>query len=458
MIGVQKIVCGKLIFLNKLSHNKYLLTLNFTEDQILALAPDESSKKAGKDLSNPGKWVTKGVNESAMWGECQGSGSKPYQTQIDLTNIAFKCSCPSRKFPCKHGLGLFLLYSRQKDTFNNSEIPPWVNEWISKRAQKENKTEKEEKSVDPAAQAKRQESREKKVADGIEELLLWIKDIIRNGIINIPEKPYNFWEQMAKRMVDAQAPGLAGMVKGLAQINFYKDGWQSEFLDQLLSIYLIVSAYRNKEMLSVDILNEVKSWIGFTQKQEELKEQTGILDTWLILGKQVSDDDNLTVERYWLHGTNTGQSALIIQFILRGQGGVLSLTPGMYIQAELVFYPSVAPLRALIKKQLTTNTSLPKNVYSFWKEIAETETKVNALIPFNSVRPYVVKQVTPVIYDQRWWLADDNNDLIQLNENFKNIWKLLAISGGKPVTAAVVGKENLYEPLGVWDNETYKSL
>jgi hypothetical protein len=403
--------------------------------------------------------VSKGVNEIVMWGECQGSGSKPYQTQIDLTNIAFKCSCPSRKFPCKHGLGLLLLYARQQDTFTTSEMPAWVNEWISKRAQKEEKKiEKEEKPIDVVAQAKRLENREKKVADGIAELLLWIKDIIRNGIINIPEKPYSFWEQMAKRMVDAQAPGLAAMVKGLGQVSFFKEGWQSEFLDQLLNMYVVVCAYRNKETLPTDILNDVKSWIGFTQSQEELKEQQGVVDTWLVLGKQVSDDDNLTVEKYWLHGTATGKSALILQFIIRGQGAQLSLTPGMYMQAELIFYPSVVPLRALVKRQLTTSPVTPTRTFSGWKEIAEAETKINAVMPFTSVRPFVIKHVTPVKYEQQWWLADENNNLIQLSESFKNIWKLLAISGGKPVTTAVVGKENLYEPLGVWDNATYKSL
>jgi len=49
-------------------------------------------------LANPAKWVSKGANEQALWGECQGNGSKPYQTQIDLSNIAFKYSCTSRKF------------------------------------------------------------------------------------------------------------------------------------------------------------------------------------------------------------------------------------------------------------------------------------------------------------------------------------------------------------------------
>lgn len=433
--------------------------MNFSEEQILALAPDESSKKSGRDLAGSNKWVSKGVNEIAMWGECQGSGSKPYQTQVDLTNIAFKCSCPSRKFPCKHGLGLLLLHARQSNTFTNAEMPAWVNEWLNKRSQKEEKkTGQEEKPVDLAAQAKRQENREKKVVDGIEELLLWIKDIVRNGIISIPEKPYNFWEQMAKRMIDAQAPGLAGMVKTLGQVSFFKEGWQSEFLDQLLNIYLVISAYKNKDALAPILQQDVRSWIGFTQNQDELKEQKGIVDTWLVLGKQVSEDDNLTVERYWLHGTSTGQSSLILQFIIRGQGGQLSLTPGIYIQAELVFYPSVVPLRAIIKTQLTTNAAVPQKVFSSWKQVAETETNSNALIPFNLLNTYIVKEVTPVMYEQRWCMVDENNDLIQLNEHFKNVWKLLAIGGGKPVMTAVVGKENLYEPIGVWDNETYKNL
>ena len=111
----------------------------FTEPEILSLAPDESSKKAGKELANPLKWVSVGANDEAIWGECQGSGSKPYQTQIDLRNIAFKCSCPSRKFPCKHGIALALLHARLPESFKDNQSPAWVTEWISKRAEKEEK-------------------------------------------------------------------------------------------------------------------------------------------------------------------------------------------------------------------------------------------------------------------------------------------------------------------------------
>ncbi len=83
--------------------------MNLNADQVVALAPDAASVKAGRDLVKPAKWPTLGQSADLLWGECQGSGGKPYQVSVDLDGLAFKCTCPSRKFPCKHGLGLLLL-------------------------------------------------------------------------------------------------------------------------------------------------------------------------------------------------------------------------------------------------------------------------------------------------------------------------------------------------------------
>ena len=91
-------------------------TLN--ADQILALAPDASSAKAGQSLAGRRKWLALGRDDRAAWGECQGSAREPYRTQIDLAEPAFRCSCPSRKFPCKHSLGLFLLLASEPRTLS----------------------------------------------------------------------------------------------------------------------------------------------------------------------------------------------------------------------------------------------------------------------------------------------------------------------------------------------------
>ena len=434
-------------------------SLQLSEDQILTLAPDEASRKSGKDLANPSKWVSKGANEQALWGEAQGSGSKPYQTQIDLINIAFKCSCPSRKFPCKHGLGLMLFYSRQQIAFTDNATPAWVNDWLSKRTEKdEKKTTKEEKPVDEAAQAKRQQARQNKVADGIEELRLWMKDIVRNGILNIPEKGFAYFENMAKRMVDAQSPGLANMIRILGESNFYAEGWQRRFLDQLAAIYLITVGYSNSDSLDVILQQDIKTWIGFTQNQEELKAQTGITDTWLILSKQTFEVDNITTERNWLFGTTSNKYALVLQFIVRGQGGVHTFTPGMFTQAELVFYPSVAPLRAIVKRQIATNAVNSFATFHNWQEVSETETLLSSIMPVRSDRPFIIQQLKPVQYNNQWWLQDAEQKMMQLKNEYKTIWKILSLSGGDAMNMVVIGKEDKYEPVGVWYKNEYKIL
>lgn len=433
--------------------------MQLSEEQVLALAPDESSKKSGKDLSTPSKWVSKGLNEKALWGECQGSGSKPYQTQVDLANIAFKCSCPSRKFPCKHGLGLLLLFARQQQIFTETAMPGWVEEWINKRAEKEEKkTDTKDKPVNEAAQLKRQQAREQSVEDGIAELLLWIKDIVRNGILTIPEKGVSFFINMSKRLVDAKAPALAGMVKNLANINFYSEGWQSVFIDQLVRIYLVLSGYKNKEHLSPLLLEDIRAHIGFIQNTEALKEQAGITDTWLVLGKQVTEEDNLTTERNWLYGIHSKQYALVLQFIVRGQGIAFSLPPGITVQAELVYYPSVQPLRAIIKKQIETSTNIEFAAYQNWQEVAEKETNVAAQMPFYSERPFIVQNIKPIQHANHWWLADKENKLVRLKENYKPLYTLLSLSGGEALNMAVLGKENVFEPLGVLSNNEYVVL
>lgn len=433
--------------------------MQLTEDQIYALAPDEASKKAGRDLAAPAKWVTKGINPQALWGECQGSGSKPYQTQVDLTAIAFKCSCPSRKFPCKHGLGLLLLCARQPALFSNADMPAWVSDWIGKRSDKEEKkVEKAEKPVDEAAQAKRLQQRGQKVDGGIAELLTWVKDMVRNGILTLPEKEGAYWDNMSRRLVDAQAPGLAAMVKNLAATNFWNDGWQSSFMDKLLQLYVVAEGYRNLEGIPELLQQDIRSAIGFTVSQDELKKQDGVTDTWLVIAKESRDEQQLVIEQNWLYGLKSMQYALVLQFIARGQVAPLSLSAGMYLDAELSYFPSVLPYRAIIKTHAMAKAAPLAQTLKGWQQVAEQETAQNSQLPFRNEMPVLVDALTVVQYQKQWWLQDGEGCLCRIDAGFKNIWQLMALSGGQPLTMALIGRENEYRPLGVWHQNNYKAV
>ena len=97
--------------------------ISYSEAQALTLITDPGTLKRGQELLKPAKWNNLGRTDTAAWGDCVGSGSKPYLTGIDLTESAFKCSCPSRVFPCKHGAGLLMLIACQPGLLNDN-MPP----------------------------------------------------------------------------------------------------------------------------------------------------------------------------------------------------------------------------------------------------------------------------------------------------------------------------------------------
>src|SRR5688572_4227959 len=144
--------------------------VSWSSERVAALAPDPASASAGQALANERKWASLGRSDRAIWGLCQGSGKQPYQARVDLSEPAFKCSCPSRKFPCKHGLGLLLLFAKDARVFPTGDEPGWVADWLADRVDRAaKKTEQAataaEKPVDLESQAKRAAQREVRVRD-----------------------------------------------------------------------------------------------------------------------------------------------------------------------------------------------------------------------------------------------------------------------------------------------------
>ncbi|MFF9106495.1 SWIM zinc finger family protein, partial [Streptomyces rubrogriseus] len=54
---------------------------------------------------------------------------------VDLRGPAYKCSCPSRKFPCKHALGLLVEWSEGRVP-SADEPADFAAEWLLRREEK----------------------------------------------------------------------------------------------------------------------------------------------------------------------------------------------------------------------------------------------------------------------------------------------------------------------------------
>src|SRR5215471_1748205 len=104
-----------------------------TFERIEGLAPDQASLAAARKLLKPSSWPTLAESQGLVWGECQGSGATPYRVVISEADAGYKCTCPSRKFPCKHVLALMWIRADKAAAFVPTTVPDWVKDWLSRR-------------------------------------------------------------------------------------------------------------------------------------------------------------------------------------------------------------------------------------------------------------------------------------------------------------------------------------
>lgn len=434
------------------------MTTIWNADQVIALAPDPASAKAGRGLATPGKWEMVGADEQMVWGACKGSAATPYQTIIDLAGPTFTCSCPSRKFPCKHGLGLLLLYAAEPARFG-TKPPTWVGAWQTKRATKQATKQRTAEPVDAATQAKRatQEAkraagRQDRVAAGLDDLSVWLQDLMRQGLADTQRRSLRFWLDAAARLVDAQAPGAGRLVRELGMIPNSGDGWPERLLEHIGLLHLGIEGYRRIGELPEATQADIRTLVGWTYEQADLAADAGINDQWLVLGQQMAEEERFTVERTWLHGLTTGRSALHLHFAPHNQPGRSGIIVGMQCAGCCNFYPSAYPLRASLQWSgawAAYAEAAPAGLGSL-PALLEAYAVALSRQPWIERVPALLDAVVPVWQDETWLLRDATGGAVPLHAHWMHGWQLLALSGGHPLPLFGEWDGTHLWPLSVW--------
>lgn len=422
---------------------------NWSAQGIEQLAPDSAAFKTAQSTAKPSKWSSLGRNERLIWGECQGSGTNPYQVRVDIVDVAYKCSCPSRKLPCKHTLALMLLMVDGK--LPAATAPEFVDEWAGNRAKRaEAKQQKEAQGAsaepDPQAKAKRIEKRENRISAGLEQLQTWITDLVGQGLAAVRGQGVAVWSQMAARLVDAQAPGLARRVRDLGDRAIASADWQSELLAGLARLQLLIEAYGKLAELPPDLAAEVRTRIGWTQDQEELRQREGVRDIWAVVARRQTEDENLRTQFTWLHGEASQRFALVLEFAVGTQPLPATYIVGQAIDAELVFFDGCPALRALEKARHAVQQRPPDLPAGL--DVAAMQSGYAQLLsanPWLERHPVVLGPVRPQLNAERLYLQDASGRRVPVNRSFRHHWNLFALAAGEPLTI-----------FGEWDGATFE--
>lgn len=404
-------------------------------ERVRRAAPDDFAFTAGRALASPGPWSETGATETLLWGKCQGSGSTPYQVSIDLLAPAYRCTCPSRKFPCKHALGLLLLWSAGHDVAEVSAPASFAAEWARQRAEREAgaaaRTAGEEaasaqRPADPDARAARIATRLATMDAGIEEFSIWLRDLVRGGTAVARSEGIQHFDAAAARLVDAQCPGLANEVRDAPAALFGGADWSETTLRVIARWWTIVRAWQHRDRLTDDEVADVRVALGWSRPSAEIRTRDPVCDTWVVLAVRRTEQARMAEQRTWLRGLRTGTTVLVLDFAV-GQPLPVPQAVGATLDGTVALYPGSAPQRALFLDPPGPAAPAP------FPDGGDIARAVAAITEHRAATPLALR--TPLLLGDvvvGTTAVSDGSGALPLATPYPRT--ALAVSGGRPVT------------------------
>lgn len=399
---------------------------------VLELAPDSRVASAAARLAGSPGWRGTGRDDTALWGLCQGSGTTPYQVCVDLGDRAAKCTCPSRKFPCKHALALQLRDVREP--LPAGEPPAWAAEWLSRRRAGPDAADSSPEAAARRARAKEKTAlaRRNAVRAGVAGLTDWLADVAGAGIAGLPARDAAWWHSIEARMVDAQAKGLASAVAEVRSIVAAGGpAWAHDVADRLGGLHLLARLAESPEHADV-----VRRRLGFSVAEEEVRAGPGWSDDWVPLLKLETDDGLVRTVRQWVWGRSRGW-VVAVRHAGGGARPALPLAHGVRVRGVLHPYPGAPPHRVVVGEVLAEGPAEPVPAPGTWREaLAGLEEALEA-DPWQRLHPLACASVRATADTAR--LVDAEGRGVPVRGDVA-LDRALAVTGGEA-----------FDAWGLWD-------
>lgn len=293
---------------------------SITEEFISSSAVNPSALSNAKKISSSGGFrkLCRSADETLIFGDCYGSGSKPYNASVDFSGDApvFRCSCPSRQIPCKHCLALMYDWTAKKE-FTVEDIPEDIErkrEKIEKRAEKAASGEAAKAPSKPNKSAA--EKKLKKQREGLDLADSFVHDILANGIGSVNKAACARYSSLAKQLGDYYLPEpQAIMNEIIGAVSLLSEQPDDKEVNNIIALCVRLSsvikksrAYIDSKLVSGEVLPEdniLYEEMGGVWKLSQLKE-LGLFreDTSLLqLSFARIDEESrktITDEGYWI--------------------------------------------------------------------------------------------------------------------------------------------------------------
>ena len=210
------------------------------EQQIAAMAPNANAVNNARKIVKSGGFTehARSEDDTFYMGSCKGSGSSAYRVTLDFADNdapVCRCSCPSRQFPCKHGLALMMELSQGRH-WDICDIPQDI---LDKRAKKDVRAGKKESQGDrPRAPKKtNQAARTKKLKKQLEGLDLAekvVRELVEAGLGTLNGTSVKVYQDLAKQLGDYYLPGPQRLVQSLVlEVSRLKEDGKGDYKESV---------------------------------------------------------------------------------------------------------------------------------------------------------------------------------------------------------------------------------
>jgi hypothetical protein len=269
--------------------------MEIDEAYVDSLAPNAGAIKNARAVVLKRKLVGlfRSPDGTLFFGECKGSGAENYQPSADFGYPAkpvFRCTCPSRQYPCKHSLALLYAHA-QGAKFVEKDVPAEISE---KRSKLQQRVEKKKVEADKPHKVNTSALKKKIQAqlEGLDLLEALVNDLIRAGLGTLNAKSARQMEEQAKQLGNAYLPGAQNALHALTGL-FYRSEISSEdelktseresvysaALDQLNRLRSLCNQGRkylqnrlDDPELKPEIETDIAAWLGHAWQLRELKD------------------------------------------------------------------------------------------------------------------------------------------------------------------------------------------
>jgi hypothetical protein len=269
--------------------------MEINEAYVDSQAPNADAIKNARGIIVKRKLVGlfRSADSTLLFGDCKGSGKDNYRPSADFADPSkpvFRCTCPSRQFPCKHSLALLYAHA-QGAAFLEKDVPADISEKRSKIQQRvEKKKDEAEKprQVNTSALKKKIQTQ----LQGINLLESLVNDLVRSGLGTLNAKSARQVEDQARQLGNAYLPGAQNALHALTGL-FYRSEISTEdelkasereriysaALDQLNRLHSLCKQgrkYLNSRLedpeLKPEIETDIAAWLGHAWQLRELKD------------------------------------------------------------------------------------------------------------------------------------------------------------------------------------------